>query len=292
MPHTSWTMSDARSDVGVASGIFPDASVVGRTAEPFVARELYSTQSAQTSMTISIRLLAIALLAACNGAEKARAKSATAESAAPAAAIAPTSQAPANDASAATATPTAVSTDPLVARADSARIRGNPNAKVWMILSSDFQCPYCKMWHDSADMTIRREYIDNGKVRLAFVNYPIGSHQNAVPAAEYAMCAAAQNKFWEMHDALFASQDKWVPLPKPGPVLESLATSVGVEVNALRACVSSHKMLPLIQADHEKAARAGVRATPSFFIGNQLLEGVQMPADLRKVLDAALANAK
>ncbi len=285
-------MRCTRSDVGVVSGIFPDALAVGRTAEPFVARELYSTQSAQTPMTIPIRILAIALLAACKGAETARAKSATAESAAPAAAVAPTSQAPASDASAATAAPTAVSTDLLVARADSARIRGNPNAKVWMILSSDFQCPYCKMWHDSADMTIRREYIDNGKVRLAFVNYPIGSHQNAVPAAEYAMCAAAQNKFWEMHDALFASQDKWVPLPKPGPALESLATSVGVEVNALRACVSSHKMLPLIEADHEKAVRAGVRATPSFFIGNQLLEGVQMPADLRKVLDAALANAK
>ena len=160
-----------------------------------------------------------------------------------------------------------------------------------MILSSDFQCPYCKMWHDSADMTIRREYIDNGKVRLAFINYPIGSHQNAIPAAEYAMCAAAQNKFWEMHDALFAAQDKWVPLPKPGPILDSLALSVGAEPTALRSCVSSHKMLPLIQADHEKATRAGVRATPSFFIGNQLLEGVQMPADLRKVLDAALATA-
>jgi len=243
-------------------------------------------------MTISIRIVAIALLAACKGAEDARAKPATAESAAPAAAAAPASPAPANEAASATTSPAAVSTDPLVARADSARIRGNPTAKVWMILSSDFQCPYCKMWHDSADMTIRREYIDNGKVRLAFVNYPIGSHQNAVPAAEYAMCAAAQNKFWEMHDALFGSQDKWVPLPKPGPVLESIATSVGVEVNALRACVSSHKMLPLIEADHEKATRAGVRATPSFFIGNQLLEGVQMPADLRKVLDAALANAK
>ena len=86
-----------------------------------------------------------------------------------------------------------------------------------MILSSDFQCPYCKMWHDSADMTIRREYIDNGKVRLAFINYPIGSHQNAIPATEYAMCAAAQNKFWEMHDALFAAQEKWVPLPNRVP---------------------------------------------------------------------------
>src|SRR3982751_4079448 len=185
-------------------------------------------------MTISFRIIAIALLSACKGTGDATAKSApaTAESATPAAAASPTAQAPVSNAS---PTPTASSTgssaDPLVARADSARIRGNPNAKVWMILSSDFQCPYCKMWHDSADMTIRREYIDNGKVRLAFVNYPIGSHQNAVPAAEYAMCAAAQNKFWKMHDALFASQDKWVPLPKPGPVLEALATSAGVEVN-------------------------------------------------------------
>ena len=241
-------------------------------------------------MTISVRIIALALLAACKGGEEAAAKtSSTAEGATPASAASAVSPAPTSQAAA--STQAAVSTDPLVARADSARIRGNPNAKVWMILSSDFQCPYCKMWHDSADMTIRREYIDNGKVRLAFVNYPIGSHQNAVPAAEYAMCAGAQNKFWEMHDALFASQDKWVPLPKPDPVLESLATSAGVELNALRACVSSHKMLPIIQADHDKATQAGVRATPSFFIGNQLLEGVQMPADLRKVLDAALASA-
>ncbi len=49
----------------------------------------------------------------------------------------------------------APTTDPLVAHADSARIRGNPAAKVWMILASDFQCPYCKMWHDSSDLTIQ-----------------------------------------------------------------------------------------------------------------------------------------
>ena len=75
-------------------------------------------------------------------------------------------------------------------------------------------------------------------------------------------------------------------------LFEELAQGAGVDVTALRACVSSHKMRPLIDADHEKALRAGVRATPSFFIGSQLLEGVQMPADLRKVLDAALAGAK
>ena len=160
-----------------------------------------------------------------------------------------------------------------------------------MILASDFQCPYCKMWHDSSDLTIRREYIDNGKVRLAFVNFPIPSHQNAIPAAEYAMCAAAQDKFWQMHDALFAAQEKWVPLSEPGPALEQVAASVGVDMTSLRSCVSSHKMRPLIEADREKASRAGVRATPSFFIGTQLLEGVQPAEELRKALDAALASA-
>jgi protein-disulfide isomerase len=238
-------------------------------------------------MTIDLRIAAIAFLiasAGCKGAENARATTppaTTASSATPAAAAAPT-----------TATTGAASaTDPLVAHADSARIRGNPSAKVWMILASDFQCPYCKMWHDSSDMTIRREYIDNGKVRLAFVNFPINSHQNAIPAAEYAMCAAAQDKFWQAHDSLFAHQETWAPVPDPGPALERITTSAGVEVNALRSCVSKHKMLPLIEADREKASRAGVRATPSFFVGSQMLEGVQPVENLRQALNAALASA-
>ena len=236
-------------------------------------------------MTIDLRIAAITLLVAsagCKGAENARATTppaTTASSTSPATAASPT------------ATTSAAATDPLVAHADSARIRGNPSAKLWMIIASDFQCPYCKMWHDSSDAAIRREYIDNGKVRLAFVNFPINSHQNAIPAAEYAMCAAAQDKFWQAHDSLFAHQDTWAALPDPGPTLERLATSAGAEVNALRACVSKHKMLPLIEADREKAGRAGVRATPSFFIGSRPLEGVVPLQELRKALDEALAGA-
>jgi len=230
---------------------------------------------------MSARALALVLFTiACKGAEDAGAKtaSATPEAAAPASANAPAEADAAND--------------PLVAKADSARIRGNPAAKVWMIIASDFQCPYCKMWHDSADMIIRREYVDNGKVRLAFVNFPIGTHQNALPAAEYAMCAAAQNKFWEMHDAIFSAQERWSRMTNASPLFDELAGNVGVDRNALQACLGSDKMLPLIQADYEKASRSGVRATPSFFIGNQLFEGVQSAADLRRVLDVALAGSR
>jgi protein-disulfide isomerase len=233
-------------------------------------------------MTIDLRIIAVAVLAACRGAQDARAKTPAPSAESAAAATTP----------AATSAPNAATTaDPLVARADSGRIRGSASAKVWLILASDFQCPYCKMWHDTTDAVIRREYVDNGKVRLAFVNFPLNIHPNAVPAAEYAMCAAAQDKFWEMHDALFAQQDKWAPQQNPTAALEQVAASAGVDLAALKGCVSAHKMRSLIEADHEKAARAGVRATPSFFIGNQVLEGVQPASELRKALDAALAGA-
>ena len=231
-----------------------------------------------------VRFSVVALLAACNGTENARATT-TPDSARTPAAAAPATPA-------ATSAPGDQASDPMVVRADSGRIRGNASSKVWMIIASDFQCPYCKMWHDSADMTIRREYIDNGKVRLAFVNFPLGNHQNALPAAEYAMCGAAQNKFWEVHDAVFEAQGQWAQQSNPTAVLEKAATAAGVDLTQLRTCVSSQKMRPLIEADREKASRAGVRATPSFFIGNQILEGVQMPSDLRKVLDAAIAAAR
>jgi len=240
-------------------------------------------------MNIDLRIASVTALliasAACNGAEDARAKTP------PAAAATPASASAQRNAPTPAAATTAPTTDPLVAHADSARIRGNPASKVWMILASDFQCPYCKMWHDSSDLTIRREYIDNGKVRLAFVNFPINSHANAIPAAEYAMCAAAQDKFWQMHDSLFASQEKWAPLPNPAAALEQIAASVGVDLSALRSCVSAHKMLPLIEADREKASRAGVRATPSFFIGDVPLEGVQPIENLRRALNDALTRA-
>ena len=104
-------------------------------------------------MTNAARLVALAaLVAACKAPESARATTTPDSSAAK-----PTAETnPVND--------------PMVAHADSARIRGSSLAKVWLIVASDFQCPYCKMWHDSSDATIRRDYVDNGKVRLAYIN--------------------------------------------------------------------------------------------------------------------------
>ncbi|MDQ6716783.1 MAG: DsbA family protein [Gemmatimonadota bacterium] len=183
------------------------------------------------------------------------------------------------------------SKDPDVVRADLARIDGSPAAKLWVIVVSDFQCPYCKQWHDESYSTFHKEYVETGKVRFAYINYPLNSHQNAWPAAQTAMCAAAQDKFWPMHEALFATQQKWEVLTPPTSFLDSLASSMKLDMKRFHDCVSSGKMRSLIQADHDRALAAGATSTPTFLVGGELLIGAVPIADLRKAVDGALAKA-
>jgi protein-disulfide isomerase len=183
-------------------------------------------------------------------------------------------------------------TDSNITRADLARIQGSASAPVWVIEVSDFQCPYCKQWHDQTYNALLDQYVKTGKVRLAYVNFPLQSHAHAWPAAEAAMCAGAQGKFWPIHDALFNTQIKWESLASPTAFFDSLAQANGLEMRGWRDCVASGKMKPLIEADHERASRAGANATPSFMIGDKMLTGAQPIEVLRKVIDSALVKGK
>ena len=191
-----------------------------------------------------------------------------------------------------TATIAHAATDSIITRADLARIQGSATAPVWVIEVSDFQCPYCKQWHDQTYPMLRDQYVKTGKVRLAYVNFPLSMHAHAMPAAEAAMCAGAQDKFWQMHDALFTTQTRWESLDTPGAVFDSLAQATGVDMKRWRDCVSSGKMRPLIDADHDRAQRAGASATPSFMIGNKLLTGAQPLDELRKAIDSAAVKTR
>ncbi|HEY8795826.1 MAG TPA: DsbA family protein [Gemmatimonadaceae bacterium] len=179
----------------------------------------------------------------------------------------------------------------LLRRADHARILGNPAASVWVVEVSDFQCPYCRQFHDESYSELKRAYVDSGKVRLAYVNFPLPMHHNAFAASESAMCAAAQDKFWQMHDALFATQKQWEALPAPQPTFDSLAAAQGVELAPFRKCVSGHMTKPMIEADIDRATKAGVESTPTFLIGGMMLTGAQPVANFRKAIDSALTLA-
>ena len=177
--------------------------------------------------------------------------------------------------------------DSNITRADLARIQGSPTAPVWVIEVSDFQCPYCKQWHDQTYPALRDQFVRTGKVRLAYINFPLSIHAHAFPAAEAAMCAGAQDKFWQMHDALFATQARWENFGTPGTVFDSLAQSTGVDMNRWRQCINTGTMRPLIEADRDRASRAGASATPSFIIGDKLLTGAQPLAALQQAIDSA-----
>ena len=184
----------------------------------------------------------------------------------------------------------AAAPDSLTARADAARIQGNPNAPIWVVEVSDFQCPFCKTWHDSTYRALQREFVTPGTIRLAYVNYPLPNHQNALPAAEAAMCAGAQGRFWEMHDRLFDAQDRWASMPNAAPVFDSLARAAGVDIPALRRCIDQGAVRALIQADAERAQESGVQATPSFIIGGDvLIRGAQPITALRRAIAQKLA---
>ena len=182
--------------------------------------------------------------------------------------------------------------DSNITRADLARIQGSPTAPLWVIEVSDFQCPYCKQWHDETYKAFINQYVKTGKVRLAYVNFPLGIHAHAFPAAEAAMCAGVQNKFWPMHDSLFASQPRWESSTNPQATFDTLARATGVDITRWRDCVQSGKMKSLIQADHDRASQAGVGATPSFLIGDKLLAGAQPLSDMQRVIDSALVKGK
>lgn len=185
-----------------------------------------------------------------------------------------------------------VSLDPLLARADSSRIAGAETAGVWMLEISDYQCPYCKSWHDETYPAILRDYVQTGKVRIAYVNFPLPMHQHARITAEAAMCAGAQQQYWRYHDGLFATQARWAAMPNPRPLLDSLARASQIDVAAFGRCLDGGTMRPVVDADVARMEAAGIRSTPTFLIGDQRIEGAAPLADFRKVLDAAVAAAR
>ena len=103
------------------------------------------------------------------------------------------------------------------------------------------------------------------------------------------MCAAVQNKFWPMHDSLFATQKIWEVLESPLSMFDTLANENHVEMAAWRDCMSKNATLPLIEADLDRARQTGASSTPSFFVGTMKLSGAD--ANVRGAIDSALKAA-
>jgi protein-disulfide isomerase len=170
------------------------------------------------------------------------------------------------------------------------RSKGSPKAPVTVYEMSDFQCPYCRQFALETFPRLEKDYVRPGKVRWVFINFPLTSiHPHASAAAELALCAGEQRRFWPVHDLLFKYQETWAPLKEAGPFFVSLADSAKLSKPTLLACLQSPETLKRVQSDAEGAARSGATSTPTFYIEGGLLEGAQPLPVFRKVLDSVYA---
>lgn len=173
-------------------------------------------------------------------------------------------------------------TDPLASRS-----KGSRAAPVTVFEMSDFQCPFCRRFAMETFPILEKEYIDTGKIRWVFVNFPLTSiHPNAVPAAEFALCAGRSDRFWPAHDLLYETQDAWAKLPAPQQFMLGLADSIGVPRDSMLSCLQDSTTRRMVQDEATSAAKAGATSTPSFYIEGGLLSGAYPPEIFRQVLDS------
>lgn len=172
-----------------------------------------------------------------------------------------------------------------------ARTMGSATAPVTLYIMSDFECPYCGDFARGTFPIIEREYVATGKMKVVFVNMPLAMHRNAEPAAEVAMCAARQNKFWQMHDLLFRHQSEWSDLDEPGPLFLALGDSVGADRAALTTCLQTAATRQLVKADYDGSLRTGAHSTPSFYIDGGLMSGDE-PIDVFRPIFDSIIKAK
>lgn len=175
----------------------------------------------------------------------------------------------------------------MKALADDDSVKGNSDAVVTIVEFSDFQCTFCKRFYDNALGQIRSTYIDTGKVKFVYRDFPLGFHQNAQIAAEAAECAGEQGKFWEYHDKIFDnSQSDGTGLYKDD--LKQYAAELGLDAAAFNTCIDSGKYTQEVNDDFNDGSAAGVDGTPTFFINGTKIVGAQPFSNFQQIIDAEL----
>lgn len=167
---------------------------------------------------------------------------------------------------------------------------GRAEAPVVIVEFSDFQCPYCARFAQQTFPQLKREYIDTGKVRLVFRDFPLSFHQNAALAAEAAQCAHEQGRFWEYHDRLFAGQGEWSGSANAGQVFAGYAEGLGLDGARFRECLSSKRYAAEVQKDFNDGKGYGVTGTPTFFINGVKLVGAQPFSAFQQAIEAELKS--
>lgn len=182
----------------------------------------------------------------------------------------------------------------MVVTLDGEPMKGDKNAKVVLVEFTDYQCPFCARHVRDTMPQIEAEYVKTGKLRYVTREFPLESiHPLAFKAAEAALCAGEQGKYWEMHARLFANQRALAAAD-----LASHAQAVGLDQTNFTKCLEGGTKGAKVRKDLADGAKAGVTGTPAFFIGvadganvkvTRTIKGAHPFASFKEAIDAVLA---
>ena len=172
-------------------------------------------------------------------------------------------------------------------------VLGSPTAPVEVIEFADFECPGCGQYATITEPDVRTTLINTGKIRVRYMDFPLPMHKNTWDASLAASCANDQGKFWPMHDALFANQDRWngEATGRPRGVIAELAKGLGLDMTKYGACMDAETHRPQIEATQAEAERRQIQQTPTFVFNGTAVPGA-LPYDaFKKYVDEATAAA-
>ena len=162
-------------------------------------------------------------------------------------------------------------------------VMGEPTAAVTVDEWADLQCPACRAFALGTEPQLRTAYIATGKVRIVFHHFAfIG--QESLWAGEALECAGEPNRFWDLHDRLYAVQGGENTGTFSKANLEKIASDLGLGPG-FNSCLETDRYLQRVKDDTNAGQAKGVTATPTFFVNGRKLEGVLSFDQLRAILD-------
>ena len=160
-------------------------------------------------------------------------------------------------------------------------MQGGAHAPITLVEYGDYECPHCGHAYPIVKM-VQKHF--GKKLRFVFRNFPLREiHPNAEPAAESAEFAAANEKYWEIHDGIYENQDA-IGMP----LFVELAQMHGLAATDLRAALESREYEPPVADDFRGGVRSGVNGTPTFFINGHRHDGPFEYEDLVRAIDLQL----
>jgi len=144
-------------------------------------------------------------------------------------------------------------------------ILGKAGSPLVMVEFTDYQCPFCKRFDETAMAELTKNFIDTGKLRLASRNLPLSFHANAEPAAIAALCANQQSQYWAMRAKLFANTTALTTA-----TFLKAAEELKLDLAAFRSCMEGNGFAAQLKKESQDAAAVGITGTPSFVIGKEV----------------------